>query len=110
MKMSVESRIETSSIGVEFISLTDAESEYYRGAGDAVAYFNDDGASTGIDYIGKVPEDGAKALADKALRHGNAWLGMCSTYEFCEPRRLDASYMAGFARIMRLVAENWDID
>jgi hypothetical protein len=107
--MSVESRIETSSIGVEFITLSDAESEYYRGAGDAVAYFNDAGEITGIDYIGKVPEDGAKALADKAMRHGNAWLGMCSTYEFCDLRKLDADYTAGFARIMRLVAENWDI-
>ncbi len=104
---SVVDRIETSSIGVDFITLSDAESEHYRGAGDAVAYFNDAGEITGIDYIHDVPEDGAKALADKTMQHGNAWLGMCSTYEFCEPRRLDANYTAGFAKIMRLVAENW---
>jgi len=108
--MSVKPRIETSSIGVEFITLTDAEAEHYRGAGDAVAYFNDDGVITGIDYIGQVPEDGAKALIDKAMTHGNAWLGICSTYEFCEPRQLDANYTAGFAKIMRLVAENWNLE
>jgi len=108
--MSVKPRIETSSIGVEYITLTDAEAEHYRGAGDAVAYFDDDGVITGIDYIGQVPEDGAKALVNKAMKHGNAWLCMCSTYELCEPRQLDANYTAGFARIMRLVAENWDLE
>mgnify|MGYP003308448654 CR=1 FL=1 len=63
--------------------------------------------SIGIDYIDEVEEDGAKALVDKAMKHGNAWLGMCSTYTVNEPRRLDANYSAGFAKIMRLVAENW---
>ena len=52
---SVVDRIETSSIGVDFITLSDAESEHYRGAGDAVAYFNDAGEITGIDYIHDVP-------------------------------------------------------
>lgn len=106
----VESRIQTSEIGVEYVELVEAEYDYYRGAGDAVVYFSDDAAITGIDYIHDAPEDGAKALADKALQHGNAWLGLCSTYTVCDLRKLDADYTAGFAKIMRLVAENWTLD
>ena len=108
--MSVESRIETSSIGVEYVELNEAEYPHYHGMGNAVVYFDDAAVITGIDYIDEVEEDGAKALVDKAMKHGNAWLGICSTYTVNEPRRLDASYTAGFARIMRLVAENWDLD
>jgi len=108
--MKVESRIVTSSIGVEYVELNEAEHPHYRGMGDAVVYFDDDAAITGIDYIHDVPEDGAKDLADKALRHGNAYLGMCSTYTVCDLRKLDASYPTGFARIMRLVAENYDLE
>ena len=108
--MSVESRIETSSIGVEYVELNEAEYPHYHGMGNAVVYFDDDAVITGIDYIDEVEEDGAKALVDKAMKHKNAWLGMCSTYTVCDLRKLDASYTAGFAKIMRLVAENWDLD
>jgi len=108
--MDIVDRIKTSKIGVKYITLDDAESEHYNGAGDAIAYFNDDGAITGIDYIHDVPKDGAKALADKAMSHGNAHLGLCSAYEFCEPRKLDGDYPTGFAKIMRLVDENWNLE
>lgn len=108
--MTVKSRIVTSSIDVKYVELTEAEHPYYHGSGDAIVYFNDDAAITGIDYIHDAPEDGAQALADKALRHGNAWLGMCSTYTVCDLRKLDASYPTGIARIMRLVAENYDLE
>lgn len=106
--MSIESRIQTSEIGVEYVELNEDEHPYYKGVGDAVVYFDNKASITGIDYIHDAPEDGAKALADKAMRHGNAWLGMCSTYTVCDIRKLDDSYTAGFAKIMRLVAENYD--
>ena len=108
--MSIESRIQTSEIGVEYVELVEAEYDHYRGSGDAVVYFDDNATITAIDYIHNVPEDGAKDLADKALRHGNAYLGMCSTYTVCDLRKLAASYPTGFARIMRLVAENYDLE
>tara|TARA_R110002020_G_scaffold105365_1_gene245777 strand:- start:449 stop:799 length:351 start_codon:yes stop_codon:yes gene_type:complete len=108
--MTVKSRIVTSSIGVEYLDLTEAEHPHYHGAGNAVVYFNDDAIITGIDYIHDAPEDGATALADKALRHGNAWLGMCSSYTVCDLRKLDASWPVGIARIMRLVAKNYDLE
>ena len=108
--MSVESRIQTSEIGVEYVELVEAEYDHYRGSGDAVVYFDDNATITAIDYIHNVPENSAKDLTDKALRHGNAWLGMCSTYTVCDLRKLDANYLTGFARIIRLVAENWNWD
>ena len=64
---SVADRIETSSIGVEYIELNEVEYPHYHGMGNAVVYFDDDAVITGIDDIDEVEEDGAKALVDKAM-------------------------------------------
>ena len=101
-------RIQTSAIGVEYLDLEDHEHPHYKGAGDAIAYFTPDDIIERVQYIHDILEDGAKAACDEALAHGNAWLGVMSTYQFTEPRRLDGDNLAGFARIARLVHENWN--
>ena len=100
-------RIKTDA-AVPYIDLTDAEADVYRGMGAAIAYVDGDQIVKFV-YIGKIDEDGALDAANEALAHGNAYLGMCSTYTFCEPQKLDGSNPALFARIVRLVAENWDV-
>ena len=103
-------RIQTSPIGVEYLDLEDNEHPHYKGAGDAIAYFTADDTIERVQYIHDIPEDGAKAACDEALAHCNAWLGVMSSYQFTEPRRLDGDNLAGFARIARLVHENWNWD
>jgi hypothetical protein len=101
-------RVQTSPIGVEYLDLEDHEQSHYKGAGDAIVYFTLDNIIERVQYIRDIPEGGAKAACDEALAHGNAWLGMMSTYQFTEPRRLDGDNPAGFARIARLVHKNWN--
>jgi len=101
-------RIQTSAIGIEYLDLEDHEHPHYKGAGDAIAYFTPDDTIERVQYIHDIPEDGAKAACDEALAHGNAWLGVMSSYQFTEPRRLDGNNLTGFARIARLVHENWN--
>ena len=101
-------RIQTSAIGVEYLDLEKHEHPHYHGMGDAIAYFAADDTIERVVYIHDIPEDGAKAACDEAMAQGNAWLGVMSCYQFTEPRRLDGDYLAGFARIARLVHENWN--
>lgn len=101
-------RIQTSAIGVEYLDIEKHEHPHYHGMGDAIAYFAADDTIERVVYIHDIPEDGAKAACDEAMAQGNAWLGVMSCYQFTEPRRLDGDYLAGFARIARLVHENWN--
>jgi len=100
-------RIKTDA-AVFYIDLTDSEADLYRGCGNAIVYVEGDQIVKFI-YIEKIDEGGALDAANEALAHGNAYLGMCSNYTFCEPQKLDGSNPALFARIERLVEENWDI-
>jgi|8_EtaG_2_1085327.scaffolds.fasta_scaffold100696_2 hypothetical protein len=102
-------RIQTNLIGVEYIELGPRElNTMYHGAGDAIAFFASDNTIERVVYVHDIPEDDAKAVCDEALEHGNAYLGMMSSCQFTEPRRLDGDYLTGFARIARLVHENWN--
>ena len=101
-------RRQTRAIGVEYLDLEKHEHPHYHGMGDAIAYFAADDTIERVVYIHDIPEDGAKAACDEAMAQGNAWLGVRSCYQFTEPRRLDGDYLAGFARIARLVHENWN--
>ena len=101
-----EDRIKTDA-RLPYIDVTDEEAEIYHGCGDAIAYV-DGGRFTSFVYLGDLAEDGAKAAAADALKHGNAWLGMLSCHQFCKPEKLDASNPALFARVIRLVAEKWE--
>lgn len=102
-------RIQTNSIGVEYIELGPSElNTMYHGAGDAIAFFAPNDTIERIVYVHDIPEDDAKAVCDEALAHGNAWLGVMSSCQFTKPKRLDGDNLAGFARIARLVHENWN--
>jgi len=85
------------------VNLTDEESEIYRGAGDAVALVKDGKISTFI-YLHDV-EELDDILAQ--TRDADAYLGMCSCYQFCQPRRLTADDPASYARLARLHGEQW---
>ena len=102
-------RIRTDAL-IPYIELDEAESDLYHGSGDAIAYVNSEGRIEKLVYVGQLAEDGAQAAGQDALNHGNAWLGMCSTYTFCQPEKLDGSNAALFARIARLVEDNYDLD
>ena len=99
-------RVQTSDIGVEYIDLTDAEAEHYSGAGDAIVFVDEQGMVEAIDYIHDIEEDGAKAAVQKSYDHGRAYYCMCSSYQLCDIKPMSDLAMA--ARIIRLVAENFD--
>jgi len=103
-----ESRIKVAAC--PYIELNDVEAELYHGSGNAIAYVTDKGQIEKFIYLTDLDEDGAQDACNAALDHGNAYLGMCSTYTFCEPQKLGGQNPALFARIARLVAENYDLD
>ena len=105
-------RIEKSQIDMEYVDLADGEAEIgYEGAGDAIVFVEPDSNKiVEIVYIRNIEENGASAVSQKAMDHGNAYLGTMSCYQFCEPQLLDGSNLGLFARINRLVAENYDFD
>ena len=103
----IESRLEHGS-ACDFISLNDAEAELYHGAGYAIAHVDHD-QITKLVYLHQFEyqneEQDAKAAIDEGLEHGNAYFGMCSTYTFCDPRKMTLDDPTLFARIMRLSVE-----
>ena len=107
--MSFENRIELSDIGVPFVVLKDKELDEYQGAGDAIAFVNNEGLVERIIYIHDIEQFGAKAACQDAIDHGNAYFGMMSTTEFCEPVKMDGQNTHLFARVQRLVAENYEV-
>lgn len=109
-EMKFAARIENNEPGLPCVSLSPDESaNLYAGCGDAIAYAAADGSIEKLIYLHDLAADDAQAAAEAALAHGNAWLGMCSCHEFCSPGRLEANAPHLFARIARLVAENWDV-
>ena len=53
-----------------------------------------------------VEELEAKIAIQAALKHGDAYLGMCSCYQFCEPVAINAHNPTVAAKIMRLSLED----
>jgi len=103
----IKSRLEHGS-ACDFISLNDAESELYHGSGWAIAHVDAD-QITKLVYLNQFEygkeEIKAKSAIDEGLKHGNAYFGMCSTYTFCDPRKMTMDDPTLFARIMRLSVE-----
>ena len=100
-------RTQTSKIGVKYIDLNDAEADLYRGAGDAIVFANADGVAEKIIYLHDIAEGGAKDVIEECYKHGDAYYAMCSCYQFCDMQSMTDPAMA--ARVMRLVAENYEV-
>ena len=109
--MNFEDRIEKSQINMEYVDLVDDEAESgYQGAGDAIVFVDAEANKiVEILYIRNIEEGGASAVNQKAMDHGNAFLCIMSCHQFCEPQKLDSNNLGLFARIERLVAENYEL-
>ena len=99
-------RLQVNDAGDKFLDLTDAESEHYQGAGDAIVFVNDKGMVEAIDYIHDIAENGAEAATRKADNHGRAYYAMCGSYQLSEITPMTERMMVH--RVHRLVAENFD--
>ena len=104
--MTFKNRIEKDAC--DFISLNDAEADLYSGAGEAVATVKDD-QIIAFDYLGNFDaNDDAKQLCQNLLDQQNngadIYLGMCSSYTFCDPKQIDMG-STGAATVMRKIAE-----
>ena len=93
----------------DYIDLSDNESTVYRGSGWAVAHVKDDQIVKFV-YLNEFEygneEAEAKAAINAALKHGEAWFGMCSAHQFCDPRKMTIDDPTLFAKIMRLSVED----
>lgn len=89
----------------EYIDFNDAETEFYCGSGWAIAHVESD-EIVRLVYLNDFAygnEEGEAAVAiDDALATGNCWFGMCSSYQFCEPRKMTQDDPTLLAKIMRL--------
>lgn len=102
---------------VRYIDLNESESELYRGAGWAIALAMD-GQIESFIYLNEFEieneEVEAEAAIKFALEHSEActdnaaYLGMCSSYQFCDPVLISAAKPAVAARIMSLSVEELD--
>jgi len=103
----IKSRLEHGS-ACDFISLNDAEAELYHGAGHAIAHVDNE-QITKLVYINQFEygneELEARAAIDDAMKQGNAYFGMASSYTFCDGRKMTLDDPTLFARIMRLSVE-----
>ena len=100
-------RTQTSKIGVKYIDLNDAEAELYHGAGDAIVFADADGVAEKIIYLHDIAENGAKDVIEECYQHGDAYYAICSCYQFNDMQSMTDTAMA--ARVMRLVAENYEV-
>jgi len=94
-----------------YVDLSESESELYHGAGWAIAH-TDEGQISSLTYLNEFEyqneEVEAEAAIKAALGHGEAYLGMCSSYQFCEPALISSDNPSIAARIMRLSVEELD--
>lgn len=112
--MNVQDRIEKAP-ACEVINLTEAEKDIYNGAGWKLARFVD-GALVGLFDPTEVEyREDVQAMADEALENATAWLAnaegevwlvMCSSYQFCEPRRITLTDAAALAKLARVIGES----
>lgn len=95
----------------EYVDLSENESELYHGAGWAIAHVSKDQINS-LTYLNEFEYQNEKAEAEAAikaaLKHGEAYLGMCSSYQFCEPALISVDNPTVAARIMRLSVEELD--
>jgi hypothetical protein len=107
-KTMIESRLESGK-ACDFISLNKTESELYHGAGWAIAHVDAD-QITKLVYLNQFEyqneERDAKAAIDDALKQGNAYFGMASSYTFCDGRKMTLDDPTLFAKIMRMSVED----
>ena len=91
-----------------YVDLNESESELYHGAGWAIAHVSEAKINS-LTYLNEFKyqneEVEAEAAIKAALKHGNAYLGMCSSYQFCEPALISGDNPTVAARIMRLSVE-----
>jgi len=94
-----------------YVDLNESESELYHGAGWAIAH-TDGGQIESFTYLNEFEYENeeveAEAAIKAALKHGNAYFGMCSSYQFCEPALISGDNPTVAARIMRLSVEELD--
>lgn len=101
----------------DYIDFNDREAELYGGSGWAIAHV-ENGEIVRLVYLNQFEygneEAEAKMAIDDALESSQfpfveCWFGMCSGYEFCEPRNMtpdDATaQLELLAKIMRLAVE-----
>jgi len=100
-----------------YIDLDQSEHDVYRGTGWALAQFdNDELVATHYllgDYDLKDAEAGddeiqtaTKAAVKFCKGRQNLWLGMMSSYQFCNPEPFKPGYTPHIARIARLIGES----
>ena len=91
-----------------YVDLNESESELYHGAGWAIAHVSEAEINS-LTYLNELEyqneEVEAEAAIKAALDHGEAYLGMCSSYQFCEPVLISGDNPTVAARIMRLSVE-----
>ena len=94
-----------------YVDLNESESELYHGAGWAIAH-TDEGQIESFTYLNELEYQNEEAEAEAAIKaalgHGNAYFGMCSSYQFCEPALISGDNPTVAARIMRLSVEELD--
>lgn len=113
----VRSRI-TQAPACEVIKLTADELKFYHGCGWHLAHFRN-GQLVDLkalaDILSETPEpftsEKANANAVAYVEAGNAdgevWLVMCSGTELCEPRHVWLGDALSYARMIRLMHEEW---
>tara|TARA_R100000935_G_scaffold57220_1_gene90676 strand:- start:423 stop:749 length:327 start_codon:yes stop_codon:yes gene_type:complete len=105
--MMIDARLEHGK-ACDYISLNEAEAELYHGAGWAIAHVEAD-QITKLVYLNQFEygseEREAKAAIDDAMKQGNAYFGMASSYTFCDGRKMTMDDPTLFAKIMRLAVE-----
>ena len=94
-----------------YIDLNENESELYRGCGWAIAHVSEAEINS-LTYLNELEyqneEAEAEAAVKAALEHGEAYFGMCSSHQFCEPILISSDNPTVAARIMRLSVEELD--
>ena len=91
----------------DYVNFNEQEANLYRGSGWAIAHVSD-GLIEELIYLtdnGSLNEDDAKNEVKRALKKGEAYLGMCSSYQFCDPAPINTQHPTTAAKIMRLVGE-----
>ena len=115
--MNIQDRIEQAP-ACEVINLTEAEKDIYSGAGWNLARFVDGRL---IDFFNPADveyREDVHAMVAEALENaiawiathtqGEIWLGMCSCYQFCEPRRIILTDAVAIAHMARVFAEQME--
>lgn len=111
--MNVIDRIEQAP-ACEVINLSEAEKDIYCGAGWKLARFVDGQLAGFFDPMEIEYNSDTQAMADEAVDAAIAWLAdadsevwlvMCSSYQLCEPRRIEFTDASAIAHMARMFAD-----